>query len=159
MKEILKKLKACDGAIEWVEDRTIEQAVADCYRGDWLLWLAARLEIDKRKLSLAKGMCANTVRHLMTDERRIKAVDDDIAYGRGEIGDKELTDTSADTYAEAYAAAYAADAAAYAAYAADVYVYGAADAYAARAKNEKQTADICREIIGQEIISKFKELL
>jgi hypothetical protein len=175
MKEILKTLKACEGAIEWVQDRTIEQAVADCHRGDWLLWLADKLEIDKRKLTLAKGMCANTVRHLMADERSINSVDAAIAYGRGEIGENELADAAAAAYAAAAynAASHAAAAAAYnaashaaAADAAGYTVaYASADAAgytyadAARAKNEKQTADICREIIGQEIISKFKELL
>jgi hypothetical protein len=156
MKEILKKLNACDGAIKWVEDRTIEQAVADCHRGDWLLWLAARLEIDKRKLSLAKGMCANTVRHLMTDERIIKTVDDAIAYGRGEIGENELNGVTADASAEAYAA-YAAHASYAAAAAAAHADYYATDAYA-RKENEKQTADICREILGEEIINKFNQL-
>jgi hypothetical protein len=152
MKKILKALKACECALEWVEDRTIEQAVADCHRGDWLLWLADKLKIDKRKLSLATGMCANTVRHLMTNKGIIKAVDDAIAYGRGEIGDKEFNAVAADVYA-AYAATTAA------AYAAAAHAAGYAYSDAARAKNEKQTADICREIIGQEIINKFNELL
>jgi hypothetical protein len=162
MKEILKKLNACDPAIEWVADRTIEQAVADCYRGDWLLWLAARLEIDNRKLTLAKGMCANTARHLMKDEQSINAVDAAIAYGKGEIGNNELANAAAAANAAAYADddAYAAAAYAYAAAAANAVNAAAyaANAAAAKKENQKQTADICREILGEEIITKFNQL-
>ena len=166
MKEILIKLNACRGAIEWVGDRTIEQAVADCHRGDWLLWLASKLEIDRRKITLAKGLCANTVRHLMTDDRSKNAVDAAIAYGKGDIGEEELADaalTAATAALTAYnalpaSAALAASAAVYAA-SADAYnvVVGAA-LTAARAENQKQTADICREILGEEIITKFNQL-
>ena len=55
-----------------------------------MLWLARKLNIDKRVLTLAKGHCANTVRHLMKDERSIAAVDMAIKYGEGNATDSEL---------------------------------------------------------------------
>ena len=165
MKELLLKLKACGPAIDWAGDKTIEEIWATCHRGDWMLWLARKLDIDKRVVTLAKGHCANTVRHLMKDERSIAAVDMAIKYGEGNATDSELA-------AAAAAAAYAADAAAYAAYAAyaaaayaaDAAAYAAADdadaaayaaaAYAAydatadaRKQSQQATAEICRKYI------------
>ena len=162
LNQLLIELNACEEAIEWVGDRNIEQAVLECTRGDWMLWLAAEIEIDHRKLTLAKGHCANTVRHLMKDERSINAADTAIAYGEGKATEEQLKDAYAAAAAYAYAvvAAYAADCAA-ADYAAAAYAAAAAADAAAAAKeeNRKQIADICRKYIGQEIIDKVNELL
>ena len=167
MKELLLKLKACGPAIDWAGDKTIEEIWATCHRGDWMLWLARNLDIDKRVVTLAKGHCANTVRHLMKDERSIDAVDMAIKYGEGNATDTELAAAYAAAYAAdassaaayaAYAAAYAAAAAADAdAYAADADAYAAdadayAAAYAARKKSQQATAEICRKYIPFELI-------
>jgi hypothetical protein len=167
LKQKLKELNACDEAMGWVGDRTIEEAVNDCHRGDWLLWLGQRIEIDHRKLTLAKGHCANTVRHLMKDQRSIKGVDAAIAYGEGKIGKEELAAAADAAYAAADAACNAADSAAYYAPASDAAsdasdaasaaAVAASDA-AAKQANQKQTADICRQYIGQLIIEKFTQL-
>ena len=165
-KQLLIELNACEDAREWADDKSIEEAVNTCPRGDWMLWLAKKVNVGIRPLTLAKGKCANTVRHLMKDERSIKAVDSAIDFGNGLIEESELRDAyaayaAADAAyaADAAAAAYAAYAAAYsAAYAADAAAY-AADAAAARIKNQLLTADICREIIGDEIVTKVNELL
>lgn len=156
-KQLLIELNACEDAREWADDKSIEEAVNTCPRGDWMLWLAKKVNVGIRPLTLAKGKCANTVRHLMKDERSIKAVDSAIDFGNGLIEESELRDAYA--FYAAYSAAYsAADAAAaYAAYAdADA---AAAYAAAARIKNQLLTADICREIIGDEIVTKVNELL
>ena len=179
MKELLLKLKACGPAIDWAGDKTIEEIWATCHRGDWMLWLARKLDIDKRVLTIAKGHCANTVRHLMKDERSIAAVDMAIKYGEGNATDSELAAAAAAAAAAdaaaaaaayaayataaaaadaaAAAAAYAADAAAAAAAdaaaAAAAYAAYAADAYAyARKKSQQETAEICRKYIPFELI-------
>jgi len=91
MKNILKKLCACEESFEWVGDRTPEQAYNDCPRGDWLLWLFQRTNPeDLQLLVLATGHCANTVRHLMTDSRSTNAVDVTIAFGEGRASKEEL---------------------------------------------------------------------
>ena len=145
--ELLKKLHACSDAREWAGEMTIEQVAEKCHRGDWLLWLAKRVNVDDRKLTIAKGHCANTVRHLMKDNRSVDAVDAAIAYGKGEITRDELNQyaSAADAADAAYAAA--ASAAAVAAY------------DAARTNNRLQTAVICRVYIGQEIINNVNKLL
>ena len=181
MKELLIKLNACKDAREWAGDKSWEEIYNTCHRGDWLLWLFKRTNPDDLQLlTLAKGHCANTVRHLMKDERSIKAVDAAIAFGEGKISRDELDasasaadDAYADAayaaaaadaayaYADAAAAADAADAAyaddAYAAYAADAAYADAADAFAADAfaaakkENQQLTADICRKYLPIEV--------
>jgi hypothetical protein len=166
-KKYLHSVNACQTAIDWAGDKTIEQVVADCHRGDWLLWLAKKCGVELQPLTLAKGHCANTVRHLMSDERSVKAVDVAIAFGEGRATRDELdaaaaTDAAAyadaATYADAYvAAAYAAAAAA--AVAAAVAVAAAAAVAVAVAAYDATAADICRKYIGDLIIQKVNETL
>jgi hypothetical protein len=148
-KKLLIKLDACEEAREWARDMPIEEIVSTCHRGDWLLWLAKKVDVDLRLRTLAKGHCANTVRHLMKDERSIKAVDVAIAFGEGKATREEL-DAAAYAAVAAVAAAAGAAAAAYAA---------AGAAYAAVAANRQQAADICRKYIGEALIEKVNQLL
>jgi hypothetical protein len=158
-KELLIAMNACYESIEWVGDRTIQEAWQECERGDWMLWFYAKQHPEKiRELTLAKGHCANTVRHLMKDKRSINAVDAAIKYGNGLINDDELkiaasaaSSATSATYA-AYAAAYAASATS-AAYAAAYAASATSAAYAAsyaRKENYKLTADICRKYLKLE---------
>lgn len=132
LKQFLEEHKACLDGFEFAKDLTLEQFLNTCERGDWILWLFARMNPDsKRQITLAKGQCANTVRHLMKDKRSLDAVDIAIKYGNNEATEQEL----------ATAATVAALAAAYAAFAADTA------AYAAKKDNQKLTADICRKYL------------
>ena len=135
MKDILLKLKACEEAVEWAGDKTAEEIIDTCHRGDWLLWLANKLKVDDRPFTLAKGHCANTFRHLMKDERSIKAVDAAIAYGNGEVSKEELNDTDWSFYGCFFAAYYA--------------------YYASAKSNQLETADICRKYLGHLILEKL----
>ena len=160
LKELLTELNACNEANGWVSDKNIEDAVKEVERGDWLLWLAKKIDIPIKPLTLAKAKCAKTVIHLMKDQRSIDAVNLAEKYGlTDEISDDDLKNA-------ADAAAYydaAADAAAYYAAsadaAADAAAYYAASAAAAKTKNQLQTAYICREILGELIINRVNELL
>ena len=170
MKDLLIKLDACEEAKDWAADKSWKEIYETCHRGDWLLWLFQKTNPnDLQLLTLAKGHCANTVRHLMKDERSIKAVDVAIAFGEGKSSREELDSSASAAAASAsWSAAYAAavcayasasasaDAAAYAAaYAARAY---AADAWAARGayaaaftENQQVTADLCRKYLPIEI--------
>jgi hypothetical protein len=111
LKEYLKTLNACHESVIWAGDKTIEEVVHECHRGDWLLWLAQRCGVELKPLTLAKAHCANTVRRLMKDERSIKAVDVAIAFGQGRATLDELNEvysSAADAYDTASAAAKAA---------------------------------------------------
>jgi hypothetical protein len=189
MKTEIEKYNPCPDAVEYRKGfDTFRQAWDACPRGDWMLWIAARVGVNKRLLTLAKGRCAETVKHLMQDERSVRAVDMAISYGLGEATDEQLiavanayaaaaeyaavaaysaADAAVSSYASAYAAAYAAKAAdayasadaytdaaaaaAAAAYSAEAAYY-AADAAAARTKNQMQTANICRELLTEEVM-------
>ncbi len=154
MKELLIELKACSEAREWAADKTWKEIYTTCHRGDWLLWLFRKTNPDDLQLLiLAKGHCVNTVRHLMKDERSIKAIDVAIAFGEGKATREELDTAAAYAYAAAdyaadYAAAYAAYSAAFAAYSASAAAYAAADT---KKHNQQLTADICRMYLPIEI--------
>jgi hypothetical protein len=177
----LEKLHACSNARDYVRtQKTILSAWQNCERGDWMLWLAKKLNVDDKKLTMAKAMCAKQVEHLMKDQRSKDALQACFDYVNGKITRKELNADAADAYAAAAAtdayAAYAAYAAAtdaydayaaYAAYAADAadaaYAAAAAtDAYAAdaaaRISSLKKSADICREYLTEEVLTKYKRL-
>lgn len=134
IKTKLIELKACEEAIEWAADMNWETAYNTCHRGDWMLWMFHKTNPDDiQRLTLAKGHCANTVRHLMIDTRSIAAVDAAIAFGQGKISKKDLAMVAAwaEGAAEAEEAAEAAE--------------------AAKIKNQKLTADICRKYLPIEI--------
>jgi hypothetical protein len=145
-----------------------------------MLWLAKRLGVDDRKLTLAKATCANQVRHLMKDQRSIDAINACFRYANGEISREELNTyaaasasasaSNAAAYASnaaayaayAAAAAYASNAAAYAsnaaAYASNAAAYAAAYAAASKLESLKKSADICREILTEDVLMKYKKL-
>ena len=95
--------------INWCEKyniTTLEEMWKKGERGDWMLWVYARLYPDNiREIFLAKGHCANTVRFLMKDNRSRNAVDAAIAFGEGKITFEELDDA----HHAAYVAAVDAD--------------------------------------------------
>ena len=137
LKEFLKRNNACEDGFDFAKDLTLEEFLNTCQRGDWILWLFAKLNPDSlRELTLAKGHCANTVRHLMEDERSTKAVDVAIAFGEGKATREELGAAGAAAWA---AAAWAAAGAA-----------GVAAAAAIK-QNQKLTADICRQYLPLKI--------
>lgn len=160
MKTKLKELNAFEEVIEWAADKSLKEIWKTCHSGDWMLWLSKKANVDKRKLTLAKALCAETVIHLMKDERSINAVKAAKNYGNGIGTDGDLKAAYADAYDAAddhasYAAVYAADDDDsdddYASYAA---------AYAAAATSDRQqsllqTSKIVRKTISYSVISRL----
>ena len=151
---------------------SFEDAWNECKRGDWMLWIASRLNVDLKTLTKAKALCALTVKHLMKDKRSLYACKIALKFSKGRATIDDLhaaaaaaadADADAAAYA-AYAAADAADAAAAAAAyaAADADADAAAAAYAAYAdakkENREKTSDICREILTFQVFKKIKTL-
>lgn len=175
LKDELKKMCACSEAMDWVEDRTLKQAWAECERADWLMWYVSN-KIELKKLVRVSAMCAETILHIFeekhpTDSRPRDCINACCKYAAGKITLEELnkhryaayaaanaanTATAADaaTAAYAYAAANAANAATAAAYVADAAVTAAAYVAAAAAK-KKQHKLMC-DIIRREI--KLKDI-
>jgi len=140
--ESLRRLGACDAATQWAESQPdAETAWRQCPRGDWLLWIAARVDIDSKLLVRAACACARTAlpRVPAGEERPRLAIEMAEAWSRGEA-------TLYDVLRAAQAASAAASAAADAAYAAAASAaadaaYAAADADAAAAYAAAAAAD------------------
>ena len=58
--ERLNYMHACWEAVKWVGSKSLKTAWRDCPRGDWMLWLAGRLDIDRKLLVLAACDCVET---------------------------------------------------------------------------------------------------
>ena len=124
----LEQLDACSEAIRWVETQeTIEQAWQNCERGDWLLWLIGKLDIDRKRLVLATCQCARLSLHFIPeDESRPKiAIETAERWTQGEA---TLSEVKIDAYADVTVAANAYAAVAAVAVAANAYADAAADA-------------------------------
>ena len=186
MNKTIEKLGPCDEGLDWLGDKPLEAAWAECHRGDWMLWVADRVGVDIKTLTLAKVRCARLVQHLMKDQRSLDARVIAEAFAAGTATRAQL-DAAAATAAYAayvsaadagsaatYAAAFAADAAAAAtaanaaANATDVAnaaanatdaATDAAAAYAARKKTQHQCAEICRDTIPlHDVLRLIKEV-
>ena len=155
-KDILTKLGACAEAVKWAGRKTPKKAWETCKQSDWLLWIAGKLNIDRKKLVLAACACARTaLKYIPAGEDRPRiAIETAEAWTRGEATIEQVRTAAyaADAACAAADAAYAAAAhAAYtAAYAAAhaAYTAAACAAYAA----QKQMADIVRKIIPLSVI-------
>ena len=111
--------------------KSSKEAWNNCPRGDWMLWIALKLGVNIKILTLAKVHCALTMKHLIKDKRSIKALEVALKFANNKATLKELkiADSAAHAAAHiiyanaanaaAYTCANAAYAAAYAAYAAD----------------------------------------
>ena len=139
----LQNKNACRPAMEWLKDRDLERMWEECERGDWLIWFAAKVGIDRKVIVRTACACAREALRFVPDgEIRPKtAIETAERWCNGEATIEQVRNASAAAAAAdaaAYAAAcdaayaaYAADAdAAFAAYAAAAYAAYAAAAYA-----------------------------
>ena len=142
LENFLTKNKACSNGFEYAKDMTLTEFYNNCNRGDWIIWLFSKTNAnDTKALVLVAAHCANACRHLLEDERSLKAIEAAMnSESYSEVQLYEIYDAAAD------AAYYAACA-------------GAAAARTARAlRDNKLIADIVRkhlplEIWNQEIIN------
>ena len=117
-KDILAELAACPEAVKWAGRKTHKKAWETCKRDDWLLWIAGKVDIDRKLLVMAACACARTaLKFVLKGEDRPRiAIETAEAWTRGEA-------TIDQALSAAYAARVAANAArvaANAAYAARV---------------------------------------
>ena len=158
---LLNKKSACSEATEWVESHrwTAKTLWNRCENGAWMLWIAARIGVDRKLLVRAACACAReSLKYVRAGEERPRvAIETTERWTRGEatIGEvRAAADAAADAAAAASYAAAAADAAAAAAYAADA----AADARKqARAESLKRSAELVRGHIPYSAIAAAAE--
>ena len=168
----LKQLNACEDAVDWCANYpSLEEAWQACHRGDWMLWLIARVNPGepgsrkRRKIARAAADCAELVlpiyeeRYPDNDSPRkaieaAKRGDPDecraaVAAAFAAAADADASAAAyADADADASAAAYAAaDAAAYADAYADAFAAAAFAADAAAADARENTHKRCADIV------------
>jgi hypothetical protein len=121
----LARTNACVGAVEWaLTQPSLKAAWANCERGDWMLWLAARLSRrgTLARKSVVRAACGCALLVLDRFEKAHpgdigprKAIETALAYCDGKTtldevrnaADAAADDAAAATYAAAYAAARA----------------------------------------------------
>jgi hypothetical protein len=145
-RDVLADMGACDEALAWVGERTAAEAWLECPRADWLLWYAARVGVDRRRIVLAACDCARSVLPLVPSgedrprlaieaaERWASSIASDVAYSVAAYS------VAAYSAAAAYVAAYAAASAASDAYAAALAASAAAAASASDSASQAQAA-------------------
>jgi hypothetical protein len=139
----LEKLRACSEAIMWAKTHeSPSEAWQNCARGDWMLFIAQRLGVDDKKLTMAKAMIAKQVEHLMQNQQSKDTLRDCFNYVSGVITREQLNAAVYLAYVAAYAVYAASDAAYAAASAADTEISAyyaaiyAANAYAVYAASD-----------------------
>lgn len=128
--KLLVDMNACSEAVDWVGSKSLPTAWKTCSRGDWMLWLAASVQLDIQVITSVKVQCASLALHLMKDERSIESLNIAKKFAVGEATREELDTASAAAYAvvaksepQAYAAHVAAMASDVNAVAADVVTF------------------------------------
>ena len=171
-KEILTKLGACPNAIAWIGDMTPAEGWERCERGDWMLWFAVMIGVDRKIVVRTTCACGRQSLQYVPageDQPRI-TIETTEKWCDGNATLEEVI-AAADAVVEA--AAWAADAVALAALAAEAagtagaaLAAGAAEAAAlaagaveaawaagaAEAASLKSSADIVRHMIPVEMI-------
>lgn len=145
LSDALVRLDACEGALAWVRAHpkpTFRERWEECERGDWMIWLAARVRIPDATLRLIAADCAEEAlpiyeRERPGDDRPRRAIEAARAYARGEIDGEALAAARAAARAAVWAAVWAARTAALSARAAtDATDAAEAAAWAARAARD-----------------------
>lgn len=149
---VLRSFGACSESVAWAESYGSDhaRAWAECPRGDWMLWIAARSRADRLLVGLSVCDCVESALIYTTDPRPAASVATLRAYLYGEASRNEvrraLHDADAADASAVYAASAAFAAAEFSDYASDSnYVYAASAAacaahYAASAGPSRREA-------------------
>lgn len=152
----IRTLSIDNDLIKWVDNKTIEEVVKECPYARWFFQISKTIGIPNKQIILAKGLCANTVRHLIKDKKVIIGIDAAISFGKGKrLGEEKLKSAGFYAYSNSYAL-YSDEVVA------DSYKVGVLytnyfESLVARKENRLQTANICRKILGQLIINRIND--
>src|SRR5882672_9978527 len=94
---LLKKLGACEEAVEWSAGKSLKETWEQCERGDWLLWLVGYMVGKegwpiRQQLVLAACACAETsLKYVSKGEDRPRlAIETARKWARGEASIVEV---------------------------------------------------------------------
>ncbi len=67
----LKNLNVCDESLEWVGNKSLEQAWKTCKDSDWMIWILTKTDLD-----LTDPICdiAERVLHLVPGDRQLACI-------------------------------------------------------------------------------------
>ena len=150
--DLLESMNACEEAVQYCRGQgSLKTAWDNCVVGEWLLWFAEELGVDKKIIGLAVCDCVErALKYVPKGETRpAEAIRVKRLWCRGEATDGELDAARAAVWAVPWAAR-AARAAAWAARAARAAAWAARPAMAAE---QKIQADIIRKYITWDMIA------
>src|SRR5262245_34769332 len=98
LNKLLQSFAACDQAVAWADARDWQAAWDECDRGDWLLWIAARLGVERRTVVWAACKCARlALRHIPNGEKRpLKAIQTAEAWCKGKATIEQVREARRD---------------------------------------------------------------
>ena len=147
-RSLLIELQACSSALDWQGDKSLRCAYHTCQRGDWMLWMAARLEVDRKLIVRAACDCARLAWELQ-DTAGHAAIETAEAWCHGEATIEQVRAAASAAYAAYSASAYASAATASAASAASAaYASAASAAYASAASAAANAANAANAALG-----------
>lgn len=92
--EYLRSMNACSESVRWAEGYGTDwpSAWTQCPRGDWMLWIAGMVAVDRKLLVLAACACARrALVHVPAGEDRPRlAIETAERWARGEAGFEEV---------------------------------------------------------------------
>ncbi len=94
----LKKLNACDASLEWVKDKTIEEAWETCENSEWMIWVLTQTCFD-----LIDPICdiAEGILHLIPEDNRL-VCSNAISAARRRASKEELNAARTASYHNSY---------------------------------------------------------
>ena len=144
--DVLRRINACDDGMEWAEAHgalTARQAWEKCERGDWMIYVAANLGVDRELIVTAACDCAG-------EDQPSRPIETARAWVRGEATIEQVRAAAKDAAAAAACAAsvaFATDLAAFAALSVASAAY--ACAAAAAAPDADAAAAACADLCSQ----------
>lgn len=93
-RELLIRLQPCSDGLDWVENKTIDQAIREVERGDWVIWLAYKLGLPQHNIKYAESQCLKTIETLFRDELSFQCMQVVERYGiiggKGDLNKSEI---------------------------------------------------------------------
>ena len=90
----LQNKNACYPAKEWLKDRDLERAWEECKRGDWLLWFAAKVGIDRKVIVRTACACAREALRFVPDGGPKTAIETAERWCNGEATIEQVRNAS-----------------------------------------------------------------
>ena len=137
--------------------------------GRWMLWIATKLEVDVRKLTLAKALCVKTMKNLKKSEKSLQSLEVAIKFGNNKASFEEIEKAKEEAVIAVnlakdtsyYVEAYAVYVTTYAVY--EPFNNSNNSAYSTyisfREINQTKSANICRKILTDLVIEKYNNLV